>query len=101
MGVKLNLYDSFNTYTSNIQRTYKHKVTYALIEKELFGKNTKDSITHDLDKLILFILGFPRKFISSIHRKHSEHHLESNKPLNLRSIVCDNIALSPYFNTIL
>ena len=86
-----------NNYTNNIERTYKHKIIYSLIEKELYGKNSTDSITHDLDKLILFIFGFPKTFITRIHRKHSEHHIESNKKLNLKSIVCDNISSSPYF----
>lgn len=101
MSISVNFYNSIkqfgNNYINDIERTYKHKVTYSIVEKELFGKNSTDSITHDLDKLILFIFGLPRKFISSIHRRYSEHHIESNKSLNLKSIVCDNISSSPYF----
>lgn len=88
-----------NNYINNIQRTYQHKVTYTLVEKQLYGKNSMDCITHDLDKLILFVLGFPRKFITYIHRRYSEHHIESNKKLNLKSILCDNISSSPYFKS--
>lgn len=90
---KINL----TNYINNIERTYKHKIIYSLIEKELYGKNSTNSITHDLDKLILFIFGFPRKLTSSIHRRYSEHHIESKRKLNLKSIVCDNISSSPYF----
>lgn len=84
-------------YVNNIKHTYDHKVIFALIEKELFGGNTIDSITHDLDKMILYLLGFPKSFVSDFHRKHSSHHPESGKKMNLRSMLCDNIASSPEF----
>jgi len=103
MGITINFYNTLrqrgNNYIGNIQRVYEHKVTYSLVERELYKKNSINSVTHDLDKLILFILGFPRKFITKFHRKHSEHHVESHKPLNLKSMLCDNIASSPYFKT--
>lgn len=84
-------------YVKNIQHTYDHKIVFAMVEKELFGRNSIDSITHDLDKLILYTLGFPKSFVSDWHRKHSVHHVESGKKPNLRSMVCDNIASSPEF----
>ena len=84
-------------YVANIKHTYDHKIVYALIEKELFGKNSVNSITHDADKMILYLLGFPKSFVSSFHRKHSSHHPESGKNMNLRSMLCDNIASSPEF----
>lgn len=84
-------------YFKNIKHTYEHKVVFSLIERELFGGNTIDSITHDLDKMILYILGFPKSFVSEFHRKHSAHHPESGKKMNLRSMLCDNIASSPEF----
>ena len=86
-----------NSYFANIKRTYDHKVIFALIEKELYGENSIDSVTHDLDKLIMYLLGFPKSFVSRVHRAHSEHHIESGKKLNLRSVICDNIASSPVF----
>ena len=79
-------------YVKNIKHTYEHKVTFAMIEKELYGKYSIDSLTHDLDKLVLYILGFPRSFVSKFHRRHSEHHVESHKKLNLKSMLCDNVA---------
>lgn len=84
-------------YVKNIKHTYQHKIVFAMVEKALFGKNSKDSITHDLDKLILYTLGFPKSFVTKFHRKHSEHHSESGKKPNLRSMLCDNIASSPEF----
>ena len=84
-------------YVKNIKHTYEHKIVFAMIEKELFGKNSIDSLTHDTDKLILYTLGFPRSFVSRWHRAHSVHHTESGKNANLRSMICDNIASSPAF----
>ena len=84
-------------YVKNIEHTYDHKIVFALIEKELFGKNSIDSVTHDLDKMIMYILGFPKSFVSKFHRKHSVHHPQSGKKPNLRSMLCDNIASSPEF----
>lgn len=84
-------------YKENVIHTYEHKIVYTLIEKELFGKNSINSVTHDLDKMILYLFGFPRSFVSKFHRKHSHHHLESGKVMNLNSMLCDNIASSPFF----
>lgn len=84
-------------YKKNIYHTYEHKMIFSLIEKELYGRNSIDSITHDLDKLILYALGFPKSFVSKFHREHSVHHVESGKNLNLKSMLCDNIASSPEF----
>ena len=85
------------SYVRNIKHTYEHKVVFSIIERELFGRNTIDSITHDLDKMILYLLGFPKSFVSDFHRKHSAHHPLSGKKMNLRSMLCDNIASSPEF----
>ena len=84
-------------YKKNIEHTYDHKMVFALIEKELYGKNSLDSITHDLDKLILYTLGFPKSIVSRLHRNISVHHVESGRKNNLRSMLCDNIASSPEF----
>lgn len=84
-------------YVKNIEHTYEHKIVFAMIEKELFGKNSIDSLTHDADKLILYTLGFPKSFVTKWHRAHSVHHTESGKKANLRSMICDNIASSPEF----
>lgn len=85
------------SYVKNIKHTYDHKIIFALVEKELFGRNSIDSITHDLDKLLLYLLAFPKSFVSKFHRKHSVHHTESGKKPNLKSMLCDNIASSPEF----
>ena len=86
-----------HNYKKNVVHTYEHKLVYALIEKELYGHNTFDAITHDSDKMIMYLLGFPKSFVSKFHRQHSEHHIESGKKMNLTSMLCDNIASSPEF----
>lgn len=85
------------SYKKNIKHTYDHKIVFALIEKELYGRHSIDSYTHDADKMILYLLGFPKSFVSKFHREHSVHHVESGKKMNLRSMLCDNIASSPEF----
>ena len=85
------------SYCKNIKHTTEHKNIYSLVEKELYGKNTINSVTHDLDKLVLYTLGFPKSFVSDFHRKHSTHHQESGKKLNVKSMVCDWISSSPEF----
>ena len=87
----------FKSYKENLSHTYQHKIIFAKIEKELYGHNSIDSITHDLDKLVLYILGLPHSLVSACHKKISEHHIESGKKLNLRSLIVDNIASSPQF----
>lgn len=88
---------AIQTYKQNILHTYEHKLIFAIIEKQIFGKNSIDSLTHDSDKLLLYTLGFPKSFVSKFHRKHSVHHTESGKTPNLRSMLVDNIASSPDF----
>lgn len=84
-------------YKENIRHTYDHKIVYALVEKELFGRNTINSITHDADKMIMYMLGFPKSVVGKIHRGYSEHHIESGKHLNLKSMLCDMVASSPEY----
>lgn len=94
---KNRVFKFFKNYKNNLKHTYDHKIVYALIEKELYGKNSINAITHDADKLIMYALGFPRSIVSKVHRKISTHHPESGKELNLKSMLCDNIASSPEF----
>lgn len=84
-------------YVKNVKHTYEHKLVFAMIEKELFGHNSIDALTHDADKMVMYLLGFPKSFVSKWHRKHSVHHTESGMQPNLRSMLCDNIASSPEF----
>ena len=84
-------------YKKNVKHTFDHKIVFALIERELFGCISIDSVTHDLDKLVLYLLGCPKSVVTKLHRNISEHHVESGKRNNLRSMLCDNIASSPEF----
>ena len=84
-------------YKKNLEHTFDHKIVFALIERELYGTNSIDSITHDLDKLVLYAIGLPKSVVTKLHRNISVHHTESGKENNLRSMLCDNIASSPEF----
>ena len=97
LSIDSKIVDRIKNYYNNIKHTFDHKIVFALIEKELFGKISKDSITHDLDKLVMYALGFSHSFVSKFHRKISEHHTESGKKNNIKSMLCDNIASSPIF----
>ena len=59
----------FKSYKENISHTFDHKLVFAVVEKELFGKNSIDSITHDLDKLVLYALGFPKSIVTNLMRR--------------------------------
>ena len=97
LSIDSKIIERIKNYCNNIKHTFDHKIVFALIEKELFGKISKDSITHDLDKLVMYALGFSHSFVSKFHRKISEHHTESGKKNNIKSMLCDNIASSPIF----
>lgn len=87
--------NAVKTYAKNIEHTYEHKIIFSILEKKFFGKNSINCVTHDSDKLALYTLGFPKKFVSKFHRSHSEHHAQSGKKLNLSSVFVDNVASSP------
>lgn len=95
--LKISIINYLKNYKNNIKHTIDHKMIFALVEKEIYGKRSIDSLTHDLDKLIMYIFGIPKSTVTKIHRHISEHHIESNKKLNLKSMLCDHIASSPEF----
>ena len=57
----------WNQYTYNIKRTHRHKVAYAVDEYKQFGYNTVDCITHDTDKMVMYLLGVPHDIVVKIH----------------------------------
>lgn len=52
--------------------SHRHEVIR--IEKQCLGYNTLLTRIHDIDKLIMFFLFIPEKWISKIHRYVSWHH---------------------------
>ncbi len=59
-----------------ITHTFKHKIAFLKVEKELLGKNTLSGYLHDADKLFLYLLPLSKGVIQSIHRRYSNHHIE-------------------------
>ena len=69
----------FANYGRRINYTWQHKKAFLKVEKELCGKNTWRGYCHDLDKLIMYILGFPKTWAHNIHRATSPHHIQNGK----------------------
>lgn len=59
--------------------TWKHKLAFLKLEKELLGRNTIAGYLHDADKLILYALPLKDSTIRRLHRKWSSHHVECKK----------------------
>ena len=69
----------FTGYLERIKYTSKHKIAFLKMEKQLLGKNTFRSYLHDLDKLIMYIVGFPKKLAHNIHVATAPHHVRNGK----------------------
>ena len=74
-----NIKDYFINYPKRINYTWQHKKAYLKVEKELTGKNTIRGYLHDLDKLILYIIGVPQKTAHKIHALTAPHHIKNDK----------------------
>lgn len=64
--------------------TWRHKVAFLKVERELLGHNTSRGYAHDLDKLLLlypaaFITGHDKKWVQKTHRAHNRHHMENKQ----------------------
>lgn len=70
-----NLKEYIQGYPKRINYTYKHRIAYRKVEKELLGKNTLGGYLHDLDKLVMYVIGVPKKLAHSIHVATAPHHM--------------------------
>ena len=75
---KENLKSYFLGYPKRIRYTWVHKKAYLKTEKELTGKNTLRGYLHDLDKLIMYIIGVPKETAHNIHVTTAPHHIHNN-----------------------
>jgi len=57
-----------------IKELIRHKKSFYKIEGEVFGRHTWRGITHDLDKLIMYLLPLRTNFIREYHKEHAKHH---------------------------
>ena len=64
----------FTGYLKRIKYTGKHKLAFLKVEKELRGKNTLGGYFHDVDKLLMYIIGIPKKLAHKIHVATAPHH---------------------------
>ena len=73
------LKEYFTGYTKRIDYTWQHKKAFLKVERDLYGKNTLGGYCHDLDKLIMYILGVPKKLAHDIHVATAPHHIRNGK----------------------
>ena len=73
------LRDYFKGYPKRIKYTWEHKKAYLRVEKELTGKNSLRGYLHDLDKLIMYIIGVPKDTAHNIHVATAPHHIRNGR----------------------
>lgn len=76
--------ESFIKYGQRINYTWQHKKAFLEVEKELCGKNSLGGYFHDVDKLLMYVIGIPQKTAHNIHVKCAPHHFRNGnikKPL--------------------
>ena len=83
------LNDYFRGYPKRIKYTWQHKKAYLEMERKLTGGNTFRGYLHDLDKLIMYVLGFPKKLAHNIHVALSSHHIRNNSVKHPEDAVID------------
>ena len=81
--------EHFANYGRRINYTWQHKKAFLKVEKELTGKNTWRGYFHDADKLLMYILGFPKQWVHDIHYATSPHHIQKGKVKNPIMAVID------------
>lgn len=86
---KENLKNYFLDYPKRIRYTWVHKKAYLKLEKELTGKNTLRGYLHDLDKLIMYIIGVPKEIAHNIHVSTAPHHKRNGKVKYPKGAVID------------
>ncbi len=84
-----NLKSYFLGYPKRIKYTWVHKKAYLKVEKELTGKNTLRGYLHDLDKLIMYIIGVPKETAHNIHVATAPHHIQNNHIKYAKGAVID------------
>lgn len=79
----------FTGYPKRIKYTWQHKKAYLAVEKRLAGKNTLRGYLHDLDKLIMYIIGFPKEIAHNIHVTTTPHHIRKGRVKYPKGAVID------------
>lgn len=79
----------FAGYPARISYTWKHKKAYLKTEKQLTGKNTLRGYLHDLDKLIMYVIGVPKEIAHDIHVATAPHHKRNGKVRYPKGAVID------------
>lgn len=78
-----------NEYTSRLDYTYQHKKAYLKVEKQFLGVNTLTGYLHDTNKLLMYALCFPKKWVKNIHRALASHHERNGKIKDVVGAIID------------
>jgi hypothetical protein len=65
----------FRIDKDHIIYTWKHKMAFLKVEKQLLGHNTLRGYLHDCDKLFLYLF-LDGEEVHHIHRRYSRHHID-------------------------
>lgn len=84
-----NNYKSTLNYFGRINYTFQHRKAYRKVEKELTGRNSLKGYFHDLNKVVMYVLGLPTKKAHNIHQKLSPHHVKNGKVKDAVSAIID------------
>lgn len=57
-----------------IKSLIEHRKAFRITERRVLGKNTTRAITHDLDKLVLYLFLFPIPWVRKRHKLKARHH---------------------------
>lgn len=74
MSSKRGLKSHMHERLRRIKSLIRHKIAFFKWEKKITGRHTIRGITHDLGKLIMFLLPFKIQYVRDYHKKHAKHH---------------------------
>jgi hypothetical protein len=57
-----------------IKSLVRHKVAFFKWEKQILGKHTLRGLTHDLDKLLMYLTPLPIQYVRDKHKAIARHH---------------------------
>lgn len=58
--------------------TFKHKIAFLKVQYQVLGSISLAGVLHDTDKLLMYTLLIPKRYVRAIHRSYSLHHANKN-----------------------
>ena len=63
-----------NTRLERLVYTLRHKVAIVSLERRLLGKTSIRILLHDMDKVVMLLIGLKFDWVKKLHRKIAAHH---------------------------